>query len=203
MWPQVAAPARRSETGDATTLAVITHARPQKEEDMLDTRPLRDAYRSLLDAAATVAGSDDTSPVPPTGEWNADQILAHVAIITAATIATASCVASGTNTTYDNRIALDTWTIERTIALAGSNAGLRDRIRVQADALCALGGPALSEAELDTLVPTLLLSNDTVLVDQPVPLRDLITGLADVELPGHKQQLLALLPDSANAEATR
>jgi hypothetical protein len=52
-------------------------------------------------------------------------------------------------------------------------------------------------------VPTLLLSNDTVLADQPVPLRDLITGLADVELPGHKQQLLALLPASAKAEATR
>jgi hypothetical protein len=170
---------------------------------MLDTRPLRDAYRSLLDAAATVADSDETSPAPPTGEWNADQILAHVAIVTAATIAAASCVASGTNTTYDNRIALDTWTIERVIALAGGNVGLRDRIRVQADALCALGGPALSEAELGTLVPTLLLSNNTVLVDQPVPLKDLITGLADVELPGHAQQLLALLPDGAKAEATR
>jgi hypothetical protein len=50
----------------------------------------------------------------------------------------------------DNRIAHDTWTIERVIALAGGNAGLRDRIRLQGDALCALGGPMLSEAELDT-----------------------------------------------------
>src|SRR6266487_2071593 len=127
-------------TGDATTLAVITHTRPQKEEDMLDTGPLRDAYRSLLDAAATVADSDDTSPVPPTGEWNADQILAHVAIVNAATITAASCVASGANTTFDSRIALDTWTIERVIALAGGNAGLRERIRLQGGALCALGG---------------------------------------------------------------
>ncbi|MCW2880293.1 MAG: hypothetical protein JWQ95_4393 [Sphaerisporangium sp.] len=55
---------------------------------------------------------------------------------------------------------------------------------------------------IDTLVPTLLLSNETVLVDQPVPLRDLITGLAEVELPGHTQQLLALLPQGARAEAT-
>ena len=53
----------------------------------------------------------------------------------------------------------------------------------------------LSEAELDTLVPTLLLSNGTVLVDQPMPLRDLVTGLAEAELPGHTKQLLALLPD--------
>jgi len=168
---------------------------------MIDTGPLRDAYRALLDAAAAVADSGGTTPVPPAGEWNADQILAHVAIINAATIAAASFVAAGINTTYDNRIALDTWTIERVIALAGGNAGLRDRIRRQGDALCTLGGPALSEAELDTLVPTLLLSNDTLLVDQPLPLRDLITGLAEVELPGHTKQLLALLPEGARATA--
>ena len=166
---------------------------------MLETATLRDAYRGLLDAAATVAGSGGTSPVPPPGEWNADQILAHVALVSAATIAAVSSVASGANTTYDNRIALDTWTIERTIALAGGESGLRDRIRLQGDALCALGGPMLSETELDTLVPARLLSNDAVLVDQPVPLRDLITGLADVEIPGHTQQLLALLPEDARA----
>jgi len=168
---------------------------------MLDTTSLRNAYRALLDAAATVADSGDSDPVPPTGEWNADQILAHVAIINAVTIAAVSSVASGANTTYDNRMALDTWTIERLIALADGNAGLRDRIRLQADALCTLGGPMLSDAELNTLVPTRLLSNDTVLVDQPMPLRDLITGLAEVELPGHTKQLLALLPSNTGAEA--
>jgi hypothetical protein len=46
-------------------------------------------------------------------------------------------------------------------------------------------------------VPTLLLSNDTLLVNQPMPLRELITGLAEVELPGHTKQLLALLPAGA------
>lgn len=168
----------------------------------MDTTPLRDAYRALLDAAATVAGSGDASPVPPAGEWNAGQILAHVSLVSAATIAAASAIASGANTTYDNRTALDPWTIERVIALAGGNAGLQDRIRRQGDALCALGGPVLSEAELDTLVPTLLLSNDALLVNQPMSLRDLITGLAGTELPGHTQQLLALLPDGAGAEAT-
>ncbi len=168
----------------------------------MDTTLLQDAYRALLDAAATVADSGDTSSNPPAGEWNADQILAHVAIVNAATIAAVSSIAAGVNTTYDNRIALDTWTIERVIALAGGNAGLRDRIRLQGDVLCALGGPALSEAELDTPVPTLLLSNDTVLVDQLMPLRDLITGLGQGELPGHTEQLLALLSDGARAEVT-
>jgi hypothetical protein len=159
----------------------------------MDTTPLRDAYRALLDAAVTVADSSDTSPVPPAGEWNAEQILAHVALVNAATIAAVSCVAAGSNTTYDNRMALDTWTIERLIALAGGNTGLRDRIRLQGDALCALGGPMLSDVELDTPVPTRLLSKGTVLADQPMALRDLITGLAEVELPGHTKQLLDLL----------
>lgn len=169
----------------------------------MDPTPLRDAYRALLDAPATVAGSGDASPVPPAGEWNAGQILGpYVSLVSAATIAAASAIASGANTTYDNRTALDPWTIERVIALAGGSAGLQDRIARQGDALCALGGPVLSEAELGTLVPTLLLSNDTVLVDQPMSLRDLITGLADTELPGHTRQLLALLPDGAGAEPT-
>ncbi|WP_317441547.1 hypothetical protein [Streptomyces collinus] len=163
----------------------------------MDTTPLRDAYRALLDAAATVAGSAGPDLVPPPGEWDADQILAHVSLVTAATLAAVSAVASGARTTYDNRLALDTWTIGRTVALAGGNAGLRERVRLQGDALCTLGGPALGESELDTPVPTVLLSHGTLLVDQPLSLRDLLTGLAETELPGHTKQLLALLPDGA------
>lgn len=161
----------------------------------MDTTPLRDAYRTLLDAATTVADTGD--PAPPDGEWTADQILAHVVLINAATITATATVASGAVATYDNRIASDTWTLARVITLAGGNAGLQQRIRLQADALCALSGPALSEAELDTPVPTLLVSNGTLLVDQPLPLRDLITGLTQAELPGHTKQLLALLPNGA------
>jgi hypothetical protein len=168
----------------------------------MDNTPLRAAFRVLLDAATTVAHSGDPSPAPPAGEWNADRILAHVTLINAATLTAASAVMAGTNTTYDNRLAHDPWTIERVIALAGDNAGLRERIRCQGDALCALGGPALSEAELDTAVPTLLISKGAVLVDQPLALRDIITGLAEAELPGHANQLLALLPDGAGAAAT-
>jgi hypothetical protein len=167
----------------------------------MNTTPLHDAYRMLLKAAATVADSGDKSPVPPPGEWNADQILAHVAIVNAVTITAVSRVASGANTTYDNRMALDPWTIDRVISLAGGNAGLQVRIAAQGEALGALGA-VLGETELDTLLPTLLLSNGEVLVDQPVPLRDLITGLAEVEIPGHTKQILALLTERAEAVAT-
>ncbi|MER7191414.1 hypothetical protein [Streptomyces flaveolus] len=160
---------------------------------MLDTAPLQNAYDGLLDAA-TAADAEDPSPTPPDGEWNADQILSHVSLVSAATIAAVAAIAAGAKTTYDNRIALDAWTIKQTIAHAGGNAALRDRIRSQAAALCALaGGAALSDAELSTLVPARLLSHDTLLVDRPMPLRDIVTGLAEAELPGHTKQLLALL----------
>jgi hypothetical protein len=164
----------------------------------VDTTALRDAYRALLDAADTVTAPGAAERVPPSGEWDAEQILAHVVIVNAVTLNAVCAVSSGVNTTYDNRTAADAWTLGRVIARAGGAAGLRERIRVQGEALCALAGGVLAEAEGDTPVPTLLLSNGVVLVDQPVPLRDLVAGLADAELPGHTAQLLALpLRDAA------
>jgi hypothetical protein len=162
----------------------------------MDTAPVRDAFRTLLDAAATVAKADPP-PTPPVGEWTADQILAHVAMINAATISTLSAITSGTHATYDNRISHDAWTLAHVIDIAGGNDGLRERIRAQGEALCVLAGTALSERELDTMVAARLVSKATILLDQPIPLRDIITGLAAVELPGHAAQLLALLPEEA------
>jgi hypothetical protein len=160
----------------------------------MDIRPLREAHVALLDAATKVASSGGANLVPPVGEWNADQILGHVALVDAATIAVASSVAAGSNTTFDNRVLSDVWSIRRVIAQAGGADGLRKRIRVHGEVLCALGEGALSEAELDTPVPSLLLSADVLLLNAPVTVRDLLMGLAHNELPGHTDQLLALLP---------
>ena len=160
----------------------------------MDTTHLRDAYATLLDAAAHVAGRTDPTLASPDGGWGADRILAHIALVDAATLATAATVASGAGATYDNRLSHENWTTRRIGDRVGGNAGLQNRIRYQGEALCALGA-ALSDAELDTAIPTLLLSDDEVLVDQPVPLRAILTGLADDHLPRHTAQLLALLPD--------
>lgn len=164
----------------------------------MDTTPLHEGFRTLLDAAATVAKTAP-DPVPPAGEWSAGQILAHVSIVNAATISTVSAISAGTHASYDNRVSQDDWTLAHVIDVAGGNEGLRERIRAQGEALCALVGSTLSEAELDTPVPTRLVSKDTILVDQPMPLRDIITGLADTELPGHASQLRALLPERSTA----
>lgn len=155
----------------------------------MDTTALHDGYQELLDAATTFAAAD-ADPVPPPGEWNADQILGHVALVNAATLSAACSAASATVATYDNRLAHDTWTINRVISLVGDKEGLRARIRLQAEAICSI---ASSETELATRIPTLLLSHDTLLVDDLVPLRALIDGLATNELPGHARQLRGLL----------
>jgi hypothetical protein len=166
----------------------------------MNTTTVQEAFRTLLDAAGTVAAAGDAVVTPAAGEWNAEQVLAHVAIVNATTIAAAASIAAGTIAAYDNRISHDPWTIQHVITLAGGIAGLQERIRRQGDALCTFDDAGLSKAELDTLVPTLLVSHDAVLVNQPLPLRDLLTGLVESELPGHTQQLLALLPDSARIE---
>jgi hypothetical protein len=167
----------------------------------MDTTPLRDAYDALLKASTTVLGSDDMSPAPPPGEWDATQILAHIASVDAGVLATAYSVASGAEATYDNRVSLDAATLNRVTAITRDSDGLRDRIRRQGDALCAAGA-TLSEAELDTPVSTLFASAGVVQFDQPIPLKALITGLAEDHLPRHTTQLLALLPHTTTAAAT-
>jgi len=167
----------------------------------MDTTPLRDAYDALLEASITVLGPDDTSPVPPPGEWDATQILAHIASVDAGVLATVYTVASGAEAMYDNRVSLEAPTLGRMTAITADSDGLRERIRRQGAALCA-AGEMLSEAELDTPVSTLFESAGVVQFDQPIPLKALIAGLAEDHLPRHTTQLLALLPHTALAAAT-
>lgn len=167
----------------------------------MDTTQLRDAYEALLDASVTVLGAHDTSPTPPPGEWDATQILAHIASVDAGVLATACTVASGAEATYDNRVSLDAATLDRVSAITGDGDGLRDRIRRQGAALCAVS-ELLSDVELATPVSTLFESAGVVQFDQPVPLEALITGIAGDHLPRHTAQLLALLPHTTPVAAT-
>ena len=89
----------------------------------MDTTPLRDAYDALLDASITVLGADNSSPAPPPGEWNATQILAHIASVDAGVLATAYSVGSGAEATYDNRVSLDTATLKRVTAITEDRTG--------------------------------------------------------------------------------
>lgn len=152
----------------------------------MDTTALRSAYGRLLDAAAIpdLGDADD-------GGWNADQILAHVLSVDAATAAVALRVVAGARPAFDNRLSLDTWNLERIIAGHSGRADLIDHVRGQAAVLCDIADQ-LDEQAASVLVPSLLLSDDALVLDRPIPLSGLIDGLAESHVPGHTQQLLDL-----------
>lgn len=152
----------------------------------MDTTALRAAYEKLLDAAA----SPDLGEAAD-GGWNADQILAHLISVDAATAAVALGVVAGARPTFDNRVALDRWNLDRIIGEHAGRAELIEHVRRQANMLCEIA-EQLDEKAASVAIPTLLLSNDELLVDQPVPLRGLIDGLATGHVPDHTQQILNL-----------
>lgn len=150
------------------------------------TTALRSAYEKLFKAAA----------IPDLGEagdggWNADQILAHLLSVDAAIAAVALGVVSGSRPSFDNRISLDAWNLDRIIADHSGRSDLIDHVRSQATILCDIADQ-LSDQASSVLIPALLLSNDALVLDQPIPLASLINGLAEDHVPVHTQQLLDL-----------
>ena len=152
----------------------------------MDTTALRSAYGRLLDVAAMPDLGDAGD-----GGWNADQILAHLISVDAAIAAVALGVVSGSRPTFDNRITLATWNLDRIIAEHSGRAELIDHVRSQANVLCEIADQLNGEAT-SVPVPSLILSNDALVLDQPIPLAALIDGLAEDHVPVHAQQLLDL-----------
>lgn len=163
----------------------------------MDSTPLHTAYVTLLDAAEHVASVDAHTNLPP-GEWDADQQLAHLIAVDAGILSVICAVAAGALATFDNRLSLDTYNLARISTRGGGQTQMRERVRAQGQAMCAMV-EQLSGGELDQPVPTLLMSGDVLLVDQPLRLRDLLAGIAEDHLPRHTQQLLALAPAGAPA----
>ncbi|MFJ8593364.1 hypothetical protein [Streptomyces sp. NPDC093598] len=153
----------------------------------MDTASLRGAYDRLLDVAA---GPDLGEAAD--GGWGADQILAHLLSVDASIAAAALGVIAGSRPTFDNRICLDTWNLNRIIAEHADRAALTDHVRRQAVLLCDIAD-LLSDEAASVPVPTLLVSNGELVLDQPVPLASLIDGLAEDHVPRHTQQLLDLI----------
>lgn len=157
----------------------------------MDTSALRLAYAALLEGARRVARAADLlAPAP--GEWDAEQLLAHVVSVDAGVLAAAAGVVAGEPVRFDNRTSLDEGNLARIARRVGGQEGLRHRIGVQGEVLAVLAGQ-LGEEELGQPVPTLLQSGGTVVLDGVLTLGELVGGLAEDHLPRHTHQLLALL----------
>jgi len=152
----------------------------------VDTTALRVAYESFL----AVARSERFGPPPPS-EWSASQLMAHIIAGDTAITAVALAVAAGERPSYDNRPSLDRWNLARICAAAGDLPTLIDLVDRRGQLLCEVA-EQLTDAELDVAVPTLIISNDEVMLDSPLPLRGLIDGLGHAHLPRHAEQLAAL-----------
>ncbi|THA61440.1 hypothetical protein E6P78_24715 [Streptomyces sp. A0958] len=152
----------------------------------MDTTVLRSAYERLLDVAAIpdLGDADDEG-------WNADRILAHLLSVDASVAAVALGVVAGARPTFDNRISLDTWNLDRIITGHSGRADLIDHVRSQAAILCDIADQ-LNEEAASVAVPSLLLSNDALVLDQPISLANLIDGLAEDHVPAHTRQLIEL-----------
>ncbi|TFB71292.1 hypothetical protein E3O06_13125 [Cryobacterium glaciale] len=150
------------------------------------TTALRSAYEKLFETASIPDLGEDGD-----GGWNADQILAHLLSVDAAIAAVALGVVAGSRPSFDNRISLDSWNLDRIIAAHSGRSNLIDHVRNQATMLCDIADQ-LNDQTSSVLIPALLLSNDALVLDQPIPLASLIDGLAEDHVPVHTQQLLDL-----------
>ncbi|WP_189348791.1 DinB family protein [Zhihengliuella salsuginis] len=157
----------------------------------METQTLERAYDAFLATAERVVAERDVSRPGDDGGWSAEQVLAHVALVDAATLEAAARIAAGGRAVYDNRVSLDASTIGATIAAAGGAAGLIERIRSQGAALGLLVGSVLSDPELARKVPALLVSGDDVVLDATLTLEEIVGGLAADHLPRHGEQLEA------------
>jgi hypothetical protein len=146
--------------------------------------------RQRHDEFLAVAEAGGFGP-PPAGEWDADQILAHVALGEASGAAAALAIASGQRAVYDNRPSLDEWNLRRMVRQASGSGGMAGVVRRYGDLLCGIAA-GLTEPELEVCLPVLIISKDQVLVDEPRPLRSLLAGFGEVHLPAHAEQLCGL-----------
>lgn len=152
----------------------------------MDTTALRGAYRNFLTVAETGG-----FVAPPSGEWTAEQLLAHIIAADTGITAIALAVASGQRPTYDNRYSLDEWNLARIINEAGDLPSLIDLARERGRLLCDVA-EQLAAAELDVGVHCLILCGSQLMADATQPLGQLINGVAEIHLPRHASQLAAL-----------
>jgi len=152
----------------------------------MDVTRLRKAHDEFL----AVAAGGSFGP-PPAGEWDADRVLAHIALGEMSAAAAALAIAAGQRAVYDNRPSLDEWNLQRVVGEARGTGDMTSLVRRYGELLCDIAA-GLTERELEVSLPVLILSKDQALVDEPRPLRALLAGLGEVHLPAHAEQLRGL-----------
>jgi hypothetical protein len=130
-------------------------------------------------------------PLPPEGQWGADQVLAHVVVGDRLVAQAAADVLAGRPVRYDNRASQSEPYLRAVIDAAGDWDGLVDAVRWAGRELVSMAEQT-SDEQAATEVHIFIVSGGEVVVDEDRPLSFLLQGTATVHLPIHAAQLAAL-----------
>lgn len=141
-------------------------------------------------AAFDAAVADGSYPTPRAGEWNAETILAHAAMVNRLVALSVASVIGGTPLAYSNRLAGSEALLRAVVAETGGIAELKAEVLRTGRVLLRLAedlGPAAG-----TPVQTLIAEGEVVHVDGPVPALALIASTIGYHLGVHREQLATL-----------
>ncbi|MFT7475247.1 MAG: hypothetical protein ACI81L_002185 [Verrucomicrobiales bacterium] len=159
------------------------------DADAVDLDALSAAYESFF-SEAEIGGFDP----PPGAEWNAEQVVAHVALNDAAMMNTCQALVHGLPTRFENVVCQEQRVLDGWIAASGDMAGLVRRGRVMARSTRA-ALRRLSAEQRETDVHCRLIHDGHVMVNNPMAWELVaITTQIDMHLPAHITQLRDLRP---------
>ncbi len=179
---------RRRYVGPGTWGAVLEHFADLAEGQAVPTVDLGDlaaAYDAFFTEASRGGFGD-----PPEGEWDAAQVVAHVALNDLAMTAVAHALVDGrSDPRFENVVCQDRGVLAAEVTRAGDLAALVATARRAADiAMAAVS--RLDADQLATPVHCTLHHDGQVVLDQPMPWRQVAVEIqAARHLPAHTGQL--------------
>jgi hypothetical protein len=152
------------------------------------TDELWTAYQRFI--AEAVAG--EFGP-PPRGEWNAQQLVAHIATNDLLLIEVIEQVLAGVPARLDNSGAASWPKVTAYAEEHGGLAGTIEALRESSTRLCE-AVRRLDDERQATEIGVYIVNGEDIAVDQPMPIGQLLAVQASYHLPAHTEQLRALRP---------
>ena len=150
----------------------------------VDLSALRAAYETFF----VEAEQGGFGPAPE-GEWNADQVVAHVALNDLSMALVCQALVHRNPPRFENQTCQDRAVLASYIESAGDLAGLIERGR-QVSAQFSAALSRLAPDQLETLVECHLTHDGEVVVDQPMPWQSVAIDIQSARhLPAHVEQL--------------
>ncbi len=180
--------ARGDYSGSGTWGSVLDQFADVADRDVsaADLADLVAAYEAFF-AEASAGGFG----APDSGEWTAEQVVAHVATNDDVLAAVCRSLVHGAEPALDNAPAIDAAALDAVVAAHGSMTALVALGRRRAETFRLLVG-RLDADQLATAVRCHLVDGTTVVVDEPIPWAGVLATQARFHLPLHTTQLASL-----------